>query len=1005
MAGEGPIETAYVEIKPRVDPQFAAQIRKEILPALKKISAEAEAAFGKIGTAAKATHGDISSVTRRLNSASKAAERFAATSVAAGTAAGGAFRQAGAHANETGRSVNRMGHEADGAGRRFKLLGYIIRSAMRTAAFAAVGAIAATASYGVKAAAELQRSRVAFEGLLGTAPAADAFIKKLQDFAKQTPFDFEQVAKGSQRLIALGKTGDEAIGILTTVADAAAAVGADQTSINRVVTALAQIQAKGKLSAEEMNQIAESITSFDRDQVVENLAKSFGVTTAKIREMQQKGLIPAKEGLDAVLLSLQQIPGAAGAAARQSATLIGEWSNFKDTVNVSFANALEKALPQLTASLKSLTGVIDDQLQTFGPALSTFLVELGPVVEGLTNMLGPLLTGLFQGLSPLLTSLTPALAPLGEALGTLLAAMGPALVPIAEALVELVPLIVLFTEGLTGMFNILAANPSAVTELAVAFGAVVIVMRSVSGLWIAFSASLVGSTLLTHGLRAALGALAASLGGTVGIALAVVATAFILLWRNSETFRAGVGHMVIYVVERIKFLSTIVFGFLQGFASIAAKALSWVPGLGGQLEQAARDIDRLKDNINASLDRIIKYVEVKIITRQITVSGDEAGREGDFSPSDFNSLGSTFDYLKPKKAAPKRTGGTPKFLPGRSSGGGGGLSKAESAAKKAAAAVKKALVKLADAALAAAKKVADGIKTKLKSAQDLLKKLRDQFADIRDAIAQAFSVDLFSSRSAKQFLKRAERNIKTNTTVLANQQTLQGVLGKQAGGSEFLRQLFESGNTRLIKNLAGQSSTVLADVLAKFNQDNSLANKIGTAVASAFIVGGKPLVVGINNVRDEVIKLQKALIIALAKVEAATKARARLKSAAGGIFNSATDVQVGEAGREVVVPLTRPRAALELLLKSGALGLPTVAAHLGSLENSAQSQSLARLHAMGLPNSPRASSPAPASLSLVPPVKVVKERTLNQTINIHEVGDARLTAASVAARTASHMDR
>ena len=39
--------------------------------------------------------------------------------------------------------------------------------------------------------------------------------------------------------------------------------------------------------------------------------------------------------------------------------------------------------------------------------------------------------------------------------------------------------------------------------------------------------------------------------------------------------------------------------------------------------------------------------------------------------------------------------------------------------------------------------------------------------------------------------------------------------------------------------------------------------------------------------------------------------------AQGGIFDSATFAQIGEAGREVVIPLTKPRRALELVIQSG----------------------------------------------------------------------------------------
>lgn len=1036
----GPIETAFIEIRPKVSPSFAADIKREILPILKKLGLEAEAAFGKIESSSRGASLGVRTVTRSLNSASKASEDFGNNAVRDAAKAAAAYQRAAAQVGITSRSIDNgtasnvrnarfLGSAFDAMGRTATLAG--------AAAAAAIGGITA---FGLKASGQLEQTKIAFTGLLGSAEEAEAFTVRLQKFAAVTPFEFQELAKGTQRLLALGQTGDEALSTLTTIGDAASAVGADQTSINRVIVALAQITAKGKLSAEELNQVGEALPNFNRGAVVEKLAERFDVTTEKIREMQQKGLIPAKEGTEALLEALKEVPGALGAMDRQAQTLIGRFSTFKDTIKADFSNALLPALDPIGKELLSLTDTISAQLQTVGPALTDSLLTVAPLMDGLVEAFGPLLTEALNSVTPLIAALAPALEPLGTALSQIIEALGPALLPLVDAfvqlavaiapvvaimgvefasiIVDLTPALLAVVGALSSLFAFLERNAAVAKILT---GAVLLlvaalktysILAAISAAWVTFTTTLVGSTLVTHGVTAALGALrVALLANPIGLvvgAVALLVGGFILLYKHSENFRKAVSALLRLLIEGFQYAVGFVLSQLGLIINAAATAFGWIPGIGGKLKSAASQFDTFRDNVNRSLDGIQKNLEIKVTVasaadfrRAESGQGLAAASAADFRRAESSAATQAAKAINPTTIST----GPAEFLP-QSGGGAKAAKAAESAAKKAAAAVKKALIKLADAALAATKKVADGIKTKLKAAQDTLKKLRDQFLEIRNAIVNAFSVDLFESRSAKQFLRRATKNIQTNTTVLQAQTILQSRLGGQAGSSEFLRQLFESGNTRLIKNLAAQSSATLADVLAKFNQDNALATKIGTAVANAFVVGGKPLVVGIKNVQDEIVRLQKLLVAALAKVEAATKARDRLKTAAGGIFNAATDIQVGEAGREVVVPLTRPSRALELMLKSGALGLPTVAAHLGSLENTAQSQSLARLHALGLPSGPTyRPAPQKAAQHGPPALKVVKERVVNQTFNIHEAGDARLTAASVAARTASHMDR
>lgn len=99
-------------------------------------------------------------------------------------------------------------------------------------------------------------------------------------------------------------------------------------------------------------------------------------------------------------------------------------------------------------------------------------------------------------------------------------------------------------------------------------------------------------------------------------------------WQKTETFReivAAAFRVVVTVGDAMKdalvgAFRTIVDKFLmvaEKIAGAAAKAFGWVPGLGGKLKDAARAIEKFRDDANAALNGI-KDKEVKINMRSDT---------------------------------------------------------------------------------------------------------------------------------------------------------------------------------------------------------------------------------------------------------------------------------------------------------------------------------------------------------------------------------------------------
>lgn len=172
----------------------------------------------------------------------------------------------------------------------------------------------------------MEQSAIAFETMLGSAEAAGKMLKELKDFAAKTPFEFMELQGAAKRMMAYGFAADEVLPKLTIIGDAAAALGGGSEMIGRITLALGQMQAKGKVSGEELRQLSEAGIP-----ALKYLADAAGMTTAQFTEFQKKGIVPAKEALDALLQGMKQDFG--GLMAAQTATAAGQVSMLKDEIS------------------------------------------------------------------------------------------------------------------------------------------------------------------------------------------------------------------------------------------------------------------------------------------------------------------------------------------------------------------------------------------------------------------------------------------------------------------------------------------------------------------------------------------------------------------------------------------------------------------------------------------------------------------------------------------------
>lgn len=174
----------------------------------------------------------------------------------------------------------------------------------------------------IGAAAQLEQYQIAFTVMLGSASKATAFIKDLQDFSSQTPFELPEIIAAGRQLLAYGFSAEEVKGTLQTLGDIASGTG---TRIEDLTYLYGTLAVQGRVYARDLLQFTNrGIPALDA------LASSMGKSKAEIMQMVSEGKI----GFADVQTAFQKLTSEGskfgGMMAAQSQSLLGLWSTFKD---------------------------------------------------------------------------------------------------------------------------------------------------------------------------------------------------------------------------------------------------------------------------------------------------------------------------------------------------------------------------------------------------------------------------------------------------------------------------------------------------------------------------------------------------------------------------------------------------------------------------------------------------------------------------------------------------
>jgi tape measure domain-containing protein len=236
----------------------------------------------------------------------------------------------------------------------------------------------------------------------GSAEATQKQLVSLREVAKLPGLGFKEAVQGSINLQAAGFNAELAERSLKAFGNALATVGKGKSELDGVILALGQIESKGKVSAEEINQLAERVP-----QIRKAIIAAFGTADT---EVLQKSKLTARQFVEGVVTQLEKLPAATGGAQNS-------FENLSDTAEQAMSKIGTAALKVAVPALDKLAPKIEAAGNAFdrlSPEAKDTALALGVVAIAA----GPVLT-VFSKVTALLSGATAGAIRLASALSNL----------------------------------------------------------------------------------------------------------------------------------------------------------------------------------------------------------------------------------------------------------------------------------------------------------------------------------------------------------------------------------------------------------------------------------------------------------------------------------------------------------------------------------------------------------------------------------------------------------
>lgn len=350
----------------------------------------------------------------QLTASATEVRAFAAEMEAAGAATG---------------NLNTATHVASG-------LMYGLGAAVDTSSFALVGLATAFVGFGTEFNATMEGNYLAFDHFAGGVQHSKKLVHDLFVIARDTPFSFTDITTAARQFLSFGFSVRDTTGYLKTLGDVLSYTGGGSLQVTRLTKAMGDIQSKGRLMQQELNQLTN---------VGINWRKALDLGGLHLTQKQLlnvgKAGIPASKALPALKKGLDAIYG--GGSRKYLQTFNGQLQRFTDNIRQMMGQTTQKAgifgafksglqwlndkgVPAMSKffngkgfknGLSNVFHGIGTGVKIAVGAIKVLLDALAPAAPMWTNVLWPLIKGIAVGLVGAIISAVPVLKMLAGVIG------------------------------------------------------------------------------------------------------------------------------------------------------------------------------------------------------------------------------------------------------------------------------------------------------------------------------------------------------------------------------------------------------------------------------------------------------------------------------------------------------------------------------------------------------------------------------------------------------------
>lgn len=220
---------------------------------------------------------------------------------------------------------------------------------------------------------QYRQAQLAFSKQLGSDTAAQDFMNQIDTFNLQTPFNSTQIINSARQMLNVGWDVNDVLPDLGTIGDWAAATGTYEEGISSVIRALGQMQLKGRVYAEELQQMNEAGVAAQK-----YIADYLGVSESRMLEMVEAGEVGVDQALAGIMAGMKEFDGIANEFANE--TVGGMLGQIGDALSSSVVRDWGEGLSEgLRPGLEYFQNLLTDgkdSLDEFGQSVKDFARDI-----------------------------------------------------------------------------------------------------------------------------------------------------------------------------------------------------------------------------------------------------------------------------------------------------------------------------------------------------------------------------------------------------------------------------------------------------------------------------------------------------------------------------------------------------------------------------------------------------------------------------------------------------